>query len=174
ADLVDFIDINDAGLGAAHVAVGCLEQLKHDILYVLTYIAGFGKRGGVNDGKRHVEHAGERLGKKRFARARGPDQHDVGLGELHFAGLGAVHVDTLVMVVDRDGKLLLGLLLADDVFVEESFDFLRLGQVVGSGGGMRFAAIVFQNGVADGNAFVANIGTGIIAGGGNELGHGVL
>ena len=28
SDLVDFVDIDDAGLGAAHVAIGCLQQLQ--------------------------------------------------------------------------------------------------------------------------------------------------
>jgi len=35
------------------------------------------------------------------------------------------------MVVDRDRQLLLGLLLADDVLVQESFDLGRLGKLVG-------------------------------------------
>ncbi len=51
------------------------------------------------------------------------------------AGLLAIHEDALVVVVNRDRQLLLGLLLPDDVFVEEGFHFLRLGQLVGSGAG---------------------------------------
>src|SRR5262249_28666366 len=174
ADLVDLIYIDDAGLGAAHVAVGRLEQLEDDVLDVLANVAGFSERGGVDDGEGNVKHAGQRLCQQGLARAGGPDQHDVGLCQLHVPGLGAVHVDALVVVVNRHGKFFLGLLLADHVFVEERLDFLRLGQVIGSGSGMGFTAVVFQNGIADGNALIANVGPGIIARGRNKLGHGVL
>ena len=99
-----------------------------------------------------------------FCRYRWANQHDVRFSQLHFAGLGAVHVDTLVVVVNGDGKFFLGLVLPDDVFIEERLDLLRLGQMVGRGGGMRFRAVVFQNGVADGNALIADVSPGIIAG----------
>ena len=66
----------------------------------------------------------------------GPDEQDVGLRELDFVAAGPVHLDALVVVVDGDGELLFGLVLADDVFVEESLDFLRLGQVGGGGAGL--------------------------------------
>ena len=70
---------------------------------------------------------------KRFAGAGRADQHDVRLGQLDaVAGFLAVHEDALVVVVDGDCQLLLGLLLADDVLVEEGFHFLRLGQLVRS------------------------------------------
>jgi hypothetical protein len=39
---------------------------------------------------------------------------------------------------------------------------------------MGFAAVVLKNGVADGDAFVADVGPGIVARGGDELGNGVL
>src|SRR5262249_23972465 len=162
ANLVDLVYIDDAGLGAAHVAVGRLQQLEHDVLHVLADVAGFGERGGIDDGERNIEHAGQRLRQQGLARAGGPDQHDVGLGQLHVAGFVAVHVDALVVIVDRDGELFLGLLLADYVFIEEGLDFLRLRQVVGSGCGVGFGAVVFQNGIADGNALIANVGPGII------------
>src|SRR5262249_53760043 len=110
ADFVDLIYIDDAGLGAAYVAVGCLEQLEHDVFDVLADVAGFSERGGVDNGEGNVEHAGQRLGQQRLAGTGGPDQHDVGLGKLHVAGLGAVHVDALVVVVNSYGKLFLGLL----------------------------------------------------------------
>src|SRR6185437_9658326 len=161
-------------LSAANVAIGGLQQLEHNILYVFTNVAGFSERGGVDDGKRNIEDARRGLGQQRFAGARGTDQHDVRFRKLHFARLGAVHVDALVVVVNRDRKLLLGLLLADYVFIEEGFDLLRLGQVVRSGRSMRFTAIIFKNGIADGNTLVTNVSPGIIAGRRNELGDSVL
>ena len=166
SDLVDFIDIDDAGLGASYIAVGRLQQLEDDVLNVLADVAGFGQRGGVHDGEGHIQHAGQGLRQQGFAGSRGTDQHDVRLGQFDaVAGALAIHVDALVVVVNRHRQLLLGLLLADYVFVEEALYFLRLGQLIGGGGGGRRRAVVFQDGIADRHALVANIGPGIIAGG---------
>ncbi len=53
------------------------------------------------------------------------------------------------MVVDGDGELFLGLILADDVLVEKAFYFLRLGQVAGdigrNGGFTAAAAVVLED-----------------------------
>jgi len=40
ADLVDFVDVDDALLGAIHVAVGGLQQLEDDVFHILAHIAG--------------------------------------------------------------------------------------------------------------------------------------
>jgi hypothetical protein len=162
-----------SGLGAAHIAVGRLQQLEDDVLHVLAHVAGLGESGGVHDGKGDIEHLGQGLGQQGLAGAGGPDEQDIGLGQLHVAAL-AVHVDALVVVVDGDRELLLGLLLADHVLVEEGLDLLRLGQVVGRGRGVALGAVVFQDGVADGYAFVADVGPGVIAGRGDELGDCIL
>ena len=82
ADLVDFVDIDDALLGAADIAVGGLQQLEDDVLDVLADVAGFGQRGGVDDGERHIQHAGQRLRQQRLAGAGRPDQQDVRFGQL--------------------------------------------------------------------------------------------
>ena len=70
ADLVDFVDVDDAALGGFEIVVGVLQELEEDVLDVFTDVAGFGERGGVADGERDVEHAGERLGQQRFAASR--------------------------------------------------------------------------------------------------------
>ena len=85
-----------------------------------------------------------------------------------------VHLDALVVVVDGDGELLLGLVLADHVIVEEALDLGRLGKMTGGGGGSFAAAVVFKNGVADGDALIADIGARIVAGRRDQLGYGVL
>jgi hypothetical protein len=46
--------------------------------------------------------------------------------------------------------------------------------MAGGGGGNFAAAIVVEDGVAYGNALVADIGAWIIAGRGDQLGYGVL
>ena len=78
------------------------------------------------------------------------------------------------MVVNGDGKLLFGRLLPDHVFIQEGLNFLRFWKLVGSGGGWCCGAIIFQNRITDRYALIANIGSRIIAGGRNQLGHCVL
>ena len=81
-DLVDLVDVDDAGLGLLDVVVGGLDQLEQDVLDVLTDVAGLGQRGGVGDRERDVEHPGQGLGEVGLAAAGRADQQDVGLGQL--------------------------------------------------------------------------------------------
>src|SRR5579863_10017199 len=175
SDLVYFVNVDDSGLSAAYVAIGCLQQFEDDVLDVFADVAGLGQCGGVNDGERNVQHAGQGLRHQRLAGAGGADEHDVGLRQFNaIVGLLAIHVDALVVVVNRYCQLLLGLLLADHVLVEESLDFSRLGKLVGSGRGRGGGAIVFENRVADGHALVADVRPGIVTRGRDQLGYGVL
>ena len=81
-DLVDLVDVDDAGLGLLDVVVGGLDQLEEDVLDVLADVARLGERGGVGDGERDVEHAGQRLGEQGLAAAGGAEQQDVRLRQL--------------------------------------------------------------------------------------------
>ena len=81
ADLVDFVDIDDAALGPLDIVVGRLQQLEDDVLDVLADIAGLGECGRVGHGEGHVEDARQRLRQQRLARPGGADQQDVRLGE---------------------------------------------------------------------------------------------
>ncbi len=101
ADLVDFVDIDDAALGALDIVVGGLQQLQDDVLDVLADIARLGERRRVGHREGHVEDARERLRQHRLADAGRADQQDVGLRELDVAMFGGV-VEALVMVVHRD------------------------------------------------------------------------
>ena len=116
-DLVDLVDVDDPLLSPIDVVVGGLEQLEEDVLHVLPDIAGLGETGGVGDGEWDVELAGEGLGEKRLARSGGADEEDVRLLQLDIA-LDLAAPDPLVVVVDGDGELLLGVFLADHVVVE--------------------------------------------------------
>jgi hypothetical protein len=44
------------------VEIGRVEQLQEQVFHVLAHVAGFGQRGGVADGERDIEDAGECLG----------------------------------------------------------------------------------------------------------------
>src|SRR5580658_5277693 len=174
-DLVDLVNVDDAGLGAAHIALRRLKQFQDDVLDILTHIARFGQRGGIDNGKRHVEHARQSLRQQRLPGARRTDEHDVRLAQLNaIVGLLPVHEDALVVVVNRNRQLLLGLLLPDDVFIEEGLDLLRLGQLIGRGGLGSRRAVVFQDRVAYSHALIANISARIIAGRRDQFGYRIL
>ena len=82
-DLVDLVHVDNAHLRALNVAIGSIDELEQDVLHVLAHVTGLGERGGVGDGKRHLEDARERLGQQRLTGTGGAEQQDVGLGQLH-------------------------------------------------------------------------------------------
>ena len=84
-----------------------------------------------------------------------------------------VHVDPLAVVVDRYRQLLLGGVLPDHVLIQKFLYFQRLGNLVGRARG-GFDLIVFQDRIADRDALVANVGTRIIAGRGDQLADYIL
>ena len=173
ADLVDLVDVDDALLALLHVAVGGLQQLQDDVLDILAHVPGFGQGGGIHDGERHVQNLGQRLRHQRLAGAGGADQQDVGLLQLHLGVPHAVHVDALAVVVDGHRQLLLGGFLPDHVLIQELLYFQGLRDLVRGSGG-RLDLVVLQNRVADRDALVADVGAGIVAGGGDELSDYVL
>ena len=61
-NLVDLVHVDNAHLRALDIAIGSVDELEQDVLHVLAHVAGLGERGGVGDGKRHLEDARERLG----------------------------------------------------------------------------------------------------------------
>ncbi len=123
-NLVDLIDIDNAALGAFDIIVGRLKQFQHDVLDILTDIAGLGQRCRIGHGKRHVQNTRQRLRQKRLAAACRADQKNVRLRQLHAIGRGGVR-ETLVMVVDGDGQDTLGVLLANHIIVKHVADFTR-------------------------------------------------
>ena len=75
--------------------------------------------------------------------------------------LRVVVVDPLVVVVDGDGELLLGPLLADDVEVEELLDLFRLRKLAGAFHRARLVLAVLGDDVeADVDALVADVDRG--------------
>ncbi len=108
----------------------------------------------------HVEHAGQRLGQERLAAAGRAEQEDVRLGQLHFVVVGSVvsRLHPLVVVVDGHRQDLLGVLLPDDVVVQELVDLLGLGQLLEAelGGVGQFLG---DDVVAELDALVADVDT---------------
>src|SRR5450830_16437 len=129
-DLVDLVDVDDAGLGALEVEVGGLDELEQDVLDVLADVPGLGEGGGVGDGERYVEDARKGLRQQRLAAAGGAEQQDVALLQLDVGLAGGDRLHALVVVVHGHGERALGLLLADHVVVEDRVDVARLGQAL--------------------------------------------
>src|SRR5882724_600446 len=128
-DFVHLVDVDDAALGLLLVVARGLVELQDDVLDVLADVPGFGQSGGIGDGEGDGEKAGQGLRQQCLSRSCGADEQDVRLLELDLAVRLLGKVDALVVVVDGDRELLLGLLLADDVLIQQRFDFLRLRQV---------------------------------------------
>src|SRR5881628_3727752 len=126
-DLVDLVDIDDAALGPLDVVIRRLEQAQDDVLDVLADVARLRERGGVGDRERHAQHLREGLREEGLAGARGTDEENVRLLQLDLARLAA-RLDSLVVVVDRDGEDLLRPLLADHVLVEDVLDLGGFGE----------------------------------------------
>ena len=76
-DFVNFIDEDDASLGAFDVEVCHLEQSAEDAFDVFPDIACFGEDGGINDGEGHVEQAGDGSGEQCLSRSGRADHDDV-------------------------------------------------------------------------------------------------
>ena len=128
ADLVDLVDVDDPALGGGDVVVGGHDELEDQVLDVLADVAGLGQRGGVADGERDVQAAGQGLRQGRLAAAGGADQEDVALGDLDVREVGVVDLaaqDALVVVDHGDGEGLLDPVLADDVLVQVGDQFAR-------------------------------------------------
>ena len=53
-NLVDFIDVDDARLGALDVEIGSLKQLQKNVFDVFADVARLGQRGGIGYREWHV------------------------------------------------------------------------------------------------------------------------
>ena len=158
-DLVDLVDVDDSALSAGDVEIGGLDESQQDVLDVLADVAGLGQRGGVGAGEGNVDDLGKRLCQQRLAAAGGPHQQDVGLLQLHVTvGLGVG--DALVVVEDRHGEHLLGMLLADDVLIKGGGDHLWVGDHPSLATLLRCGAVVLlEDLLAEVDALVADVHT---------------
>ena len=139
-DLVDLVHVDNANLRALDIAIGGVDELEQDVLHVLAHIAGLGERGGIGDGKRHLEDARERLGQQGLTGTGGTEQQDVGLGELYLVHIvielrahvvikgrhrsaALDHAAIVVVHGNRHGAL--GVLLAHDISRKLVIDLVR-------------------------------------------------
>ena len=81
-DLVDLVNIDDPALRAFDIVLAGLQQLEDDVFHIFPDVTGFGQRGGVGHGERHIQNPRQCLGQQGFAAAGGTDQQDVGFRKL--------------------------------------------------------------------------------------------
>ncbi len=154
--LVDLVDVDDALLGPLDVVVGGLDQLEEDVLDILADVAGLGEGGGVGDGDRDVQLAGEGLDQEGLARTGGADHQDVRFGEFDVVVPGLAGAHPLVVVVHSDGEGLLGRLLAYHVLVQIGADLDGLGEL-GETDLLRGRQFLLDDLVAEIDALVADV-----------------
>ena len=159
-DLVDLVDVDDAGFGALDVVVGGLDQLEQNVLDVLADVSGFRQCGGVGDREWDIEHLGQRLREIGLAAAGGSKHQDVGLGQLDGLGARIAHLllrlNALVVVVNGDSQRALSGVLTDYIALEEIAYFDRLRQLV-EFDVIGVSEFLFDDLVAQVNAFIADI-----------------
>ena len=139
-DLVDLVHVDNADLRALNIAIGGIDELEQDVLHVLAHVTSLGERGGVGDGKRHLEDARERLRQKRLTGTGGTEQQNVRLGELYLVHIivelriqavvkgrkrstALDHAAVMVVHGNRHGAL--GVLLAHDIGRKLGIDLVR-------------------------------------------------
>src|SRR5205823_436630 len=128
------------------------------VFHILAHIAGFGERGSVADGEGHVENPRQRPSQERFTAAGRTDEQDVALVHLDVAVPLVAKAQALVMIVHRDGKDLLGAMLADHILVELVLEVARRGDVREKGLGNSPAAFfLIDDGLAELDTFTTNI-----------------
>ena len=157
ADLVDLVDIDDAVLGPFDIIVRCLNDLQQNVFNILAHIAGFCQRRRIGDGERNVQKSCQRLGKKRFTGTCGAQHQNVAFLQLHVQILCGA--DTLIVIVDSNRKGLFGIILANDVVVEDGVDLFRFQKIdvpVIQHFGIVFAKLFFEDLGTDPDAFVTD------------------
>ena len=139
-DLIDLVHVDNANLRALDIAIGSINELEQDVLHVLANVTCLSKRGGIGDGKRHLEDARKRLGEQGLAGAGGTEQQDVRLGELYLVHIvvelrahvvvkgrhrGAALNHAAIVVVHGNRHGALGVLLAHNIGRELVIDLVR-------------------------------------------------
>jgi hypothetical protein len=95
---------------------GDVRQLLHDGVDVTADVADLGELGGLDFDERSVGEAREPARDLGLADAGGPDHQDVLRRDLLAQGLGHLHAPPAV--AQRNGHRALGVVLADNVFIQ--------------------------------------------------------
>ena len=101
-NFVDFVDVDNAALGALYIVIAVLQQLLNDVFHILADITCLGQRGGVGHDKRHIQHARQCLRQQSLAGAGRADQQNIAFRQLYVVFFRfELVLQTLVVVVHR-------------------------------------------------------------------------
>ena len=128
-DLIHLVDVDDAPLRQLDVVVGRLDQTQQDVLHIVTHIARLSQCGGVSDGKWDLQHSSQCLGKQSLPAAGGTHEQNIALLKLHI--LRPAEVDAFIMVIHGHREGHFGLLLSNNILVQNSVYFLWGGDYIG-------------------------------------------
>ena len=124
-DLVDFVNVNDAVLGALDIPIRASNQIPHQILDVTSHIAGFGELGGVGLYKRNANEIGDAPDEVGFAHTGRSQQDNILLGVVRlFPALGR-QSHMMVVIAQGHAQDLLGLGLLNDKTIQVRLDVSR-------------------------------------------------
>ena len=126
-DLVDLININDSVLCTFNIIICRLNNLQKNILNILANIACLCESSGICDGKRNIQKSCQCLCKKRLTGTCRTKHQNITLLQLHIQIFGSKN--SLVMIVNSYRKCLLGIILADDIFVQNAVNLFRFQKV---------------------------------------------
>ena len=131
-NLVYFVDEDDSEFRLFGIIVRFLEQAGKDAFNILSHISCFSKNGCVHYRERHLDHLCDGLRKERLPRSGRADEKDIGLLQFNSVVTFFQHIvqQAFIMVVHGNGKQFLSSVLANHIFVQESFDLLGFGKIL--------------------------------------------
>ncbi len=80
SDLVDFVNVNNAVLGAFHVSVSQPQQVTHHVFDIATHIARLGELGGIGLDERYANQIRCAADQEGLPHTGGADEDDVLFG----------------------------------------------------------------------------------------------
>ena len=129
ADLIDFINIDNAILRTFNIIICCLNQFQKNILDIFADITCFRKRCRICNCKRHVNDLGKCLCKICLTGTCGTDHDNIAFLKLHIIGRSFRCHYTLIVIIYGHCKNFLCFFLPNNIIIHEVFDFSRFKQI---------------------------------------------
>ena len=126
-DLIDLVDIDNPILCSLNISIRRLNNLEKNIFHIFPDVSGFGQSRGVRNRKWNIEHLRQCLCQKRFPASGRSKHQNIALLQLH--PKISLCFDPLVMIIDRNGKNLFGLLLPNHIIIQKALYLFRLQEI---------------------------------------------
>ena len=128
-DFVNFVNIDNTVFGSFYIKICRLQQTNQHIFDVIANIAGFGQCRCVCNRKRNIQDLRQSLCQQRLTDTSRSQKENIALLQFYILVLiGALMQNPLIMVINRDRQRNLGLILANNILVQHSFNLSWLEQ----------------------------------------------